>query len=138
VIKKILAAYDGSEPAAKAYRWALELAKTYAADLLVLSVARPPEPPEDLETKAAIETAQERYEKLFAPMRAAAQERGVAARFELVVGHPAEQIVYRAEEEGVDLIVTGHRGMGFFQRLLVGSVSKQIVSHAPCAVLVVR
>lgn len=138
MMTKILAAYDGSESADKAYRLALDLARKYAAGLLVLSVARPPEPPEDLETEATVEAARDHYEKLFAPMRSLASGQGVEARFEVVVGHPAEQIVFRAEREGVDLIVTGHRGKGFFQRLLVGSVSKQVMTHAPCAVLVVR
>jgi nucleotide-binding universal stress UspA family protein len=51
---------------------------------------------------------------------------------------PINQIVYRAEEDGVDLIVVGHRGKGFFEQLLVGSASKQAVTHAHCPVLVVR
>ncbi len=34
MINKILAAYDGSAPADKAYRFALDLAKRYGADLL--------------------------------------------------------------------------------------------------------
>ncbi|MBA2594311.1 MAG: universal stress protein [Gammaproteobacteria bacterium] len=44
----------------------------------------------------------------------------------------------RKRRDGVDLIVVGHRGKGFFERLLVGSVSKQVVTHAYCPVLVVR
>jgi nucleotide-binding universal stress UspA family protein len=138
MIKKILAAYDGSEPAAKAYTYALDLAKKYAADLLVLAVARPPEPPEDVETEAILENANEHFKELFRSLKAQADAQGVTPRFDVVVGHPANQIVLRAELDKVDLIVTGHRGKTFFKRLLVGSVSKQVMTHAHCAVMVVR
>jgi nucleotide-binding universal stress UspA family protein len=65
MITKILAAYDGSEPAGHAYRFALDLAKCYGADLLVLAVARPPEPPEDIETEAVLENAEAHYIRSF-------------------------------------------------------------------------
>lgn len=138
MITKILAAYDGSEPAGKAYRFALDLAKRYGADLLVLAVARPPEPPEDVETEATLENAEAHYKELFDTLKAEGANEGLNPRFDMVAGHPANQIVHRAEQDRVDLIVVGHRGKGFFERLLVGSVSKQVVTHAPCPVLVVR
>ncbi|MCA1604085.1 MAG: universal stress protein [Acidobacteria bacterium] len=138
MITKILAAYDGSEPAGHAYRLALDLAKRYGADLLVLAVASPPEPPEDIETAAVLENAEAHYKELFDALKAEAAKEGLEPRLEVVAGHPAKQIVYRAERDGVDLIVVGHRGKGFFERLLVGSVSKQVVTHAHCPVLVVR
>lgn len=138
MVTKILAAYDGSEPAGLAYRFALDLAKRYGADLLVLAVARPPEPPEDVETEAVLESAEAHYQELFDALKPEATNQGLTPRFEVVAGHPANQIVYRAEQDRVDLIVVGHRGKGFFERLLQGSVSKQVVTHAHCPVLVVR
>ena len=39
---------------------------------------------------------------------------------------------------GADLIVVGHRGMGRWESMLLGSVSAEVVDHAPCPVLVAR
>ncbi len=138
MIKKILAAYDGSESADKAYAYALDMTKKYGADLLVLSVARPPDPPEDVETEALLENAERHYEKQFGAMKQRAVVEGVRAEFKVAVGHPAKQIIYHADENGTDLIIMGHRGKGFFERLLLGSISKQVVHYANCAVLIVR
>ncbi len=138
MIRKILAAYDGSESADKAYAYALDMAKKYGAELLVLSIARPPEPPEDVETEAMLENAEGHYEKQFATMKQRAAAEGVRAEFKVAVGHPAEQIIYHADDNGIDLIIMGHRGKGFFERLMLGSISKQVVHYANCAVLIVR
>ena len=48
---------------------------------------------------------------------------------------PARAILGRAD--GAWLVVVGSRGLGGFKGLLLGSVSQQIVHHAPCPVLVV-
>ena len=58
--------------------------------------------------------------------------------FRVAVGHPAEQIIYHAEREGVDHIVLGHRGKSFFERWRLGSISKQVIQYAHCAVTVIR
>jgi nucleotide-binding universal stress UspA family protein len=36
------------------------------------------------------------------------------------------------------LIVMGHRGKSMLQRWLLGSVSKRVLSYAPCSVTIVR
>jgi nucleotide-binding universal stress UspA family protein len=136
--RKILLAYDGSEPADKAFRFALDCAGHFDARLLVLSVARPPEPPEDVETEAMLENAEQHYRERFETMRREAEAQGLKPEFRVVVGHPAEQIIYQAEKEGVDHIVLGHRGKSFFERWRLGSVSKQVMNYANCAVTVVR
>jgi nucleotide-binding universal stress UspA family protein len=137
-MKKILIAYDGSEAADKAYRHALDLAGKYSADLRVLAVASPPEFGDDVETEAALDNAREHYEQQFVVLREQAAAQGIQPRCEVAVGHPAEQIIYHAEQDGVDLIVMGHRGKTFLQRWLLGSVTKRVISYAHCAVMVVR
>jgi len=51
-------------------------------------------------------------------------------------GQPAEVLLHEAQD--ASLIVVGNRGRGGFASLLLGSVSQQVVHHAPCPVLVIR
>lgn len=135
---RILCAYDGSAAAEKAFDYALVLALAFKAELSVLAVAQPPEPREDVETEALLESAQEHYEAGFAALRNKAEAARLTPTFEVSVGHPAEQILYHADSFGADHIVLGHRGKNAFQRWLMGSVSKRIISYAACSVTVVR
>ena len=138
MIKKILVAFEGSPPAEKAFVLGLDLAGKYTAELIVISVARPPEPPEAVEVEAILESATEYYEKLFAKLREQAAAQHVTPRFEIRVGHPAEQIIHLANEENADIIVMGHRGKSLIKQWLMGSISRRVVSYANCSVLITR
>jgi nucleotide-binding universal stress UspA family protein len=138
MMSKLLVAYGGSKQAEKAFKLALDIATKYTAPIIVLSVARPPEPPVAVELGAVLESATEHYECLFQPMKELAKSSGIDVRFEVRVGHPAEQIVLMASEVKADAIVMGHRGESFIQRWLLGSVAKRVLSYAPCTVVVVR
>lgn len=67
-----------------------------------------------------------------------------SARSDLVIepvllrGRPASWIVEEAREMPADLVVVGHRGQGRWESMLLGSVSSEVVDHAPCPVLVAR
>ena len=136
--RKILVGYDGSAAGRKAFETALELAERDGAELFVLSVARPPEVGDDVETEAVIEYSRQYHHRMLAELKSALAGKQVKAHFEVGIGHPAEQIIYDADRHGVDLIVVGHRGRSKFARLLLGSVSKQVTEHAGRPVLVVR
>jgi nucleotide-binding universal stress UspA family protein len=56
----------------------------------------------------------------------------------LLAGRPASVIVDRAEASRAELVVVGSRGLGPLKSMLLGSVSAEVVDHAPCPVLVVR
>lgn len=138
MFKKILLAYDDSEPAKKAFDRSLELAQSLRAELSIVCVVRPPEFAEDVETEAIIDSARTHFDEATAQLQARASAAGVTLRTSIRVGHPAEQIIAAAEEWGADLIVTGHRGKGLFERWLLGSVSRLVIAYAHCAVMVVR
>ncbi|HEY5171317.1 MAG TPA: universal stress protein [Acidimicrobiia bacterium] len=54
------------------------------------------------------------------------------------VGDVSGNVCRVATELNVDVIVVGSHGRGGLSRILLGSVSEQVVRHAPCPVLVVR
>lgn len=138
MINKLLAAYDGSQQSEKAFAMALDMASHYSAKVIVIAVARPPEPPIAVEMEAVLESATEYYQGQFQKLKEKAILLGIEARFEVRVGHPAEQIIHLANEEQVEAIVMGHRGESFLQRWLLGSVAKRVLSYAHCTVVVVR
>ncbi len=53
------------------------------------------------------------------------------------VGHPAAEILARAERDKSDLIVMGTHGASGFTRLVLGSVTEKVLRQAPCPVLTV-
>lgn len=138
MFRKILVAYDGSISAKKAFDKALELTTEDGAELHVLTVVRALEVADDVETEAVIESSLEYHRESMKPLAQEARDKRVKAEFDVVVGHPAEQIIYRADKIGADLIVVGDRGRSKFARLLLGSVSKQVVQYADRPVMVVR
>jgi len=138
MFKKLLVAFDGSEHAMRAFDLALGIAEADEAEIVVLSVAQPAEPATMVETSAVIDAAREHFEQQFDKLRNEAARRGVALRTKVAVGHVADQIIRAAAEEKADMIVMGHRGKSLVQRWLLGSVSKRVISYAPCSVLVAR
>lgn len=56
----------------------------------------------------------------------------------LVRGRPASVIVDEARRFDADLVIVGSRGHGAIASLVLGSVSGEVVDHAPCPVLVAR
>ena len=65
-------------------------------------------------------------------------ERGIPATSTVLAGAAAHEIIGAARRDGVDLIVTGTRGLHGMERVILGSVARNVLLHAPCSVLVVR
>ncbi|MGE5152565.1 MAG: universal stress protein [Bdellovibrio bacteriovorus] len=101
-------------------------------------MAQPPEVGDDVEIEALIENRRRHYRHVLKHLQEVTPPHQTEVRYEVVVGHPAEQIVLHAEMLGADLSVMGHRGNSLLSRWLLGSVVKQVIVHAPCALTVVR
>ncbi len=138
MIHNILLGYDGSESANMALDFAVNLARIFNAQLHVLAVARPPEFGDEVETQAVIENSRQQYHQVLRAAHAKLATAPFPAHCQVVIGHPAEQIVRYAEANGIDHIVVGHRGHTLFERWLIGSVARQVIAYAHCAVTVVR
>lgn len=63
---------------------------------------------------------------------------GIPAVGHVRSGDPANEITSAATEHSTDLVVTGSRGLGGLDRLLLGSVARNVLTHARGSVLIVR
>ena len=138
MIRNILLAYDGSPSAINALAFAVNLARAFGSQLHLLAVARPPEFGDDVETRAIIENSRQHYQHTLQQARAKLVHETLKTHYHVAIGHPAEQIVSYAEANAIDHIVVGHRGHTMFERWLIGSVARQVIAYAHCAVTVVR
>jgi nucleotide-binding universal stress UspA family protein len=148
--QKILVAVDGSEGSARASEVAVDLAEKYNAQLFVVHVFRgypdyvtvfPSVPAPSGEAIEAYEAyARKAALEVVGRTVSMAEKRGVKAKPQTreAVGSVVQAITDYSSDEKIDLIVMGTRGLGGFKKMLLGSVSSGVVTHAQCDVLVVR
>lgn len=133
-MKKILVAYDGGDPARRALDTAAELAGLTGATVSVVSVVPvhpgrvPVDPWDDASTHAA---------ELIEARRLLA-DKGIEAELLEPHGDPASAIERIAEEGGFDTVVVGSRGLNLMSRVLQGSVSEHVATHAKATVVIAR
>jgi nucleotide-binding universal stress UspA family protein len=136
--QRILVAFDASPHAEHAMDVALSMAADMKAKLFILAVIRPPEPAESAEFNAVLEDSRERYERSFAPIRERARQKEIEVETEIVVGHPAEQIIHRADTIQASLIVMGKRSHTILHRWMLGSNTERVLKYAHCPVMIVH
>jgi nucleotide-binding universal stress UspA family protein len=137
-IQRILVAYDGSPHAEHAMNVALSMAGDMKAKLFVLSVIRPPEPAESAEFHAVVDDGREKFEKSYISIRELARQRDIELETEIVVGHPAEQIIHMADKTQASMIVMGKRSHTILHRWMIGSNSERVLRYAHCPVMIVH
>jgi nucleotide-binding universal stress UspA family protein len=137
---KILLAVDGSEHGLHAAKMAGDLARNMKSENLriVVAFSHIPAYLGEPNMQLAIDARLKESEKIIqTAVEAVGQIQG-EIHTELIEGSPAEAIISVAQTRKSDVIVMGSRGMGKLGSLLLGSTSQNVVSHAPCPVLIVR
>jgi nucleotide-binding universal stress UspA family protein len=148
-IKRIMAPIDGSKNALAALQVAVSLAKDYHAELIIvrvlpvhstlISVAAVANAPPSA-VQQSYEDEEKNAKRMLDDRVQFAKKHGVKASGLILSKQTSvvQAIIISAVDQKVDLIVIGTRGLGGFKRLLMGSVSTGVVTHAHCPVLVVR
>jgi nucleotide-binding universal stress UspA family protein len=133
-MKNILVAYDGEAPAKRALEVAIDLTKRFDANLSVVSVVptRPGRSPVDPWDDRSVHARQ------LLEARDILTRDGVEAEMIEPAGDPAKEIEKIAEAGKFDTIVIGPRGLGAIGRVLQGSVSEHVATHAAATVIVAR
>lgn len=140
-MKRIVVGVDGSKTSRAALRWAIEEAESHGSSVEAVHAWH-----QDVYIGGAYgfdasvidpTIYRDAGERLLEAVVDAEDESGLASpvRRMLANGPPALALLDAAK--GADLIVVGSRGRGGFGGLLLGSVSQQVVHHAPCPVVVI-
>jgi len=138
-INQVILATDLGPASFAATDEAFRLAGALGAKLLVVSVIDP----RTLQLpggrfRSRVDQERDRLEESAAELVLRGRRDQVPTSFLIWEGDPAESIVDAARSEGADIIVVGSHGRAALGRALIGSVSDQVVRHAPCPVMVVR
>ncbi len=147
MFKKILVALDGSEPSNNALSFAIELASTWSAELLILSVM----PPESklfyassgtplINVEEYLESLRKVYLKVLKDAEKKVEEGHPEINVSTVLrkGHVSSEIIDAADSEEVDLIVMGSRGLSGIKSWFLGSTSKNVVEHCKKPIFIVK
>lgn len=142
---KIMVAYDGSKCSRKAVDWALALQKLEGASVTVDVVTVMPATNgffayENYQADlAALWKSQKTdLEKTIEQLRAECAANGQTITTHMLEGNVAEALLDHVAKSEADLVVTGTRGVGGFEKVILGSIADKLVTYANVPVVVIR
>lgn len=144
MFSRILVGLDGSEYSLKALEFAIDLAKKYSSQLVLVHVVMRQiyaiNPPEAgiLAGTAIVRELEAEGKAILAKGEETVKAQGLPVQARLRQGVPAEELLRAATDEKADLIVLGSRGLSQVKAFLLGSVSDKVSHHAKCPTLIVR
>lgn len=136
----IVVGYDGSAQAARAVRWSAKLAEAAERELRIVHawvwplITKDLGPIDGVAESGHRNTAERLLREAVADAEDAAPD--VRVSTSLITGSPRPVLEYVSKT--AHLLVLGHRGMGGFLGMLLGSVTLGMIAHAGCPVAVIH
>jgi universal stress protein A len=141
-IAKILAPTDLSKLSRAAVRYALDMARSQGAEVIVYHVISEDgdwfDKDDSLNPAKALIPKQKQRLTEFVEKNCAEFLGNVKIHEVVEVGVPYKEIVRKADEERADLIVMSTHGRTGLEQVMVGSVTATVVARATCPVLSIR
>jgi nucleotide-binding universal stress UspA family protein len=141
-MRKVLLAVDGSVHAKEAAQFLSRLPHEARIHLIVMSVVQRPMVSQSYvsweQLEAIYQHELERSDATYQEIAELFEGANVEIQHERRDGNVSQTIVEFADESNCDLIVLGAKGHSQVHRMLLGSVSDYVATHASCSVLVVR
>jgi nucleotide-binding universal stress UspA family protein len=138
----IVVGIDGSPNSEHALDWAMRQAAAVRAPLTVITVHEVPKsywsdiPVIGPADKSLLESLRQAAEEMTRKVAGRLGDAGPAAvTVHAVSGFAVKELIDASQD--ADLIVLGTRGASSFTRLLMGSVSSEVVQHSACPVVIV-
>jgi nucleotide-binding universal stress UspA family protein len=135
---RVLVATDGSTQARRASVLAASIPWPTGSVIETLAVADRHAANSHLPIDRSVESAQPPPDQVVADAAELLADREAVVATAVIAGRPASVIVSEATRFRADLVIVGSRGLGPVPSMLLGSVSAEVVDHAPCPVLVAR
>lgn len=136
---KILVAVDGSRHSLAAAHYARGIARTQKAEIILFHCAGAlPNIIGGEQRESLQRSLQEEGFALLEPFRLLMNEIDVPFTEIVQVGNPAHRLVAVAQDNKVDLIVMGSRGLTDLEGLFIGSVTHSVLQNICCPVLIAR
>lgn len=136
---RIAVAIDGSDNAMRAAKHAIVLAQNFPnAQLEVIYVADYNKAKDEHLLSQSPEGLALQRERKIHPIVELAKEKNVDVSTKILKGKPSEEIIRYVNNENIDQIVIGSRGLNSFQEMIVGSVSHKVMKHVKCPVTIVK
>lgn len=137
--KKMLVAFDGSAPSARALHHAAELWKTIGSEkLTILHVNKDLPMQEPILNIDLDQLLDEENQEILNSAIQFLSESNVNYETHVFDGDPAHIITVYASEHDYDVIIMGSTGKGLIKEALLGSVSHKVAQSAHCPILIVK
>lgn len=142
MFKKILVPTDASEYSKRSLKIALELARTFQAEVEIFHVTYTPQAYWGYTVSYGISVTQEELNRngeiALETTLAGMDIEGIQVNSVLDAGHPVSKILEEITKEKIDLVVMGSHGYGVVAGSVFGSVSQRVLQKATCPVLITK